>query len=526
MNKKLMAVAVAGAIGAPGLAFAQAANVNIYGVMDARWDTMKFTGNTAGTINNLTKSHFQHQASRWGLRGSEDLGGGLSAFFQLESGLSPDGRPQIQSDTGGIYALGGRDSWIGIRSNSWGEIKGGGFGTAYKAVAGVWHANAGINHGGIVMGNGDSTGAMPSPNCSGGISATGTPTTSTGTLAGGTVSVCQPQVEGGATAFSRRESNYVEYTSPTFSGFQVKIGTAASEMAEPTSTTTALGAGAVNYALVIRTGHHPAGVRYRQISTNRAPGGSAFSTPYGHGVGGAGQAVTYQRYLAKYGAKRESMWGYIGTAHKNGQDTPQSVWRGRMITEEDYLNARLIAYPMNIFDNDMPCDGVLAVVMTTEDRAKSTPHPGGYITGMSALNWHLKTTGAVDTLEELEVMGRRMANNLYDMSGFGPKDVNVKHVYDGFSPMVWEWVEAFGFCEYGEAPTYCQPENIGLGKANVLNASGGNLGNGRIHGFSHVLETAMQMMGTAGPRQIPNAEVAICETGPFNSASCFSCTND
>jgi len=288
----------------------------------------------------------------------------------------------------------------------------------------------------------------------------------------------------------------------------------------------ALGAGAVNYALVIRTGHHPAGVRYRQISTNRAPGGSAFSTPYGHGVGGAGQAVTYQRYLAKYGAKRESMWGYIGTAHKNGQDTPQSVWRGRMITEEDYLNARLIAYPMNIFDNDMPCDGVLAVVMTTEDRAKSTPHPGGYITGMSALNWHLKTTGAVDTLEELEVMGRRMANNLYDMSGFGPKDVNVKHVYDGFSPMVWEWVEAFGFCDYGEAPTWCQPENIGLGKANVLNASGGNLGNGRIHGFSHVLETAMQMMGTAGERQIANPKAAVCETGPFNSASCFIATND
>ena len=34
----------------------------------------------------------------------------------------------------------------------------------------------------------------------------------------------------------------------------------------------ALGAGACEYALVIRTGHHPAGVRYRQISSNRAPG--------------------------------------------------------------------------------------------------------------------------------------------------------------------------------------------------------------------------------------------------------------
>ena len=97
----------------------------------------------------------------------------------------------------------------------------------------------------------------------------------------------------------------------------------------------ALGAGVVNYALIVRTGHHPAGVRYRQISTNRAPGNAAFTTPYGHGVGGSGQAVTYQRYLAKYGAKREQMWGYVGTAHDNAQLSPPAVWRGREITEED-----------------------------------------------------------------------------------------------------------------------------------------------------------------------------------------------
>ena len=288
----------------------------------------------------------------------------------------------------------------------------------------------------------------------------------------------------------------------------------------------ALGAGAVNYALVIRTGHHPAGVRYRQISTNRAPGGAAFSTPYGHGVGGAGQAVTYQRYLAKYGAKRESMWGYIGTAHKNGQDTPQSVWRGRMITEEDYLNARLIAYPMNIFDNDMPCDGVLAVVMTTEDRAKSTPHPGGYVNGMSAIPWHRRLTGAAETLENLEEINGWQAKNLYDSAGLKPSDITVKHVYDGFSPMVWTWIEAFGWAEKGTAHQWAQPETIGRDGPHPLNMSGGNLGSGRVHGFGHVLETAMQLMGTAGVRQVKNNEVALCETGPFGSASSFTATRD
>ncbi len=294
----------------------------------------------------------------------------------------------------------------------------------------------------------------------------------------------------------------------------------------------ALGAGVVNYALVVRTGHHPAGVRYRQISSNRAAGNGAFNLTYGHGVGGAFQVVNYQPYLHKYGAKREQMAGYVLTLHDNAQDSPPAVWRGRPITEEDYLNARLIAYPMNIFDNDMPCDGVLAVVMTTEDRAKNTPHPGGYISGMSALPTHLRKTGIDPTLENLEQISRLMANNLYDASGFGPKDVTCKNVYDGFSPMSWEWVEAFGWCEYGEAPHFMQPEIIGRDKTtgkwgpHPVNTSGGNLGNGRVHGFSAVMETAMQMMGTAGVRQIPNREVAVCETGPYNSASCFSCVND
>ena len=288
----------------------------------------------------------------------------------------------------------------------------------------------------------------------------------------------------------------------------------------------ALGAGVVNYALVIRTGHHPAGVRYRQVSTNRAPGLGAFSFSYGHPIGGAGQAVTYQRYLAKYNAKREEMWGYVGTAHRNGQDSPSSVWKGRLIGEEDYLNARLIAYPMNIFDNDMPCDGVLAVVMTTEDRAKNTPHPGGHISGMAAIPSHLRTTGIVESLEDLEAMNKRHGENLYASAGVGPQDIGVKHVYDGFSPMVWMWIEAFGFAPQGEAHRWAQPETIGRDGPHPLNTSGGNLGNGRIHGFSHVLETAIQMMGTAGPRQIEGAEVALCETGPFSSASSFICTRD
>ena len=53
----------------------------------------------------------------------------------------------------------------------------------------------------------------------------------------------------------------------------------------------------------------------------------------------------------------------------------------------------------------------------------------------------------------------------------------------------------------------------------------GNLGSGRIHGFSHVLETAQQMMGTAGVRQL-DVHAGICETGPFGNGSCFIVTKE
>jgi hypothetical protein len=69
------------------------------------------------------------------------------------------------------------------------------------------------------------------------------------------------------------------------------------------------------------------------------------------------------------------------------------------------------------------------------------------------------------------------------------------------------------------AHNWAQPETIGRDGPHLLNTSGGNLAGGRIHGFGHMLATAMQMMRTAGVRQVKNAEVALRETGASGSAS-------
>jgi len=85
MKKKVMAVAVAGVLAAPALAFAQASTVNIYGYLNAEYGFAKGVNKAAGKTNNW--DGLNSSASYIGFKGEEKLGGGMSAFFQCETDI-------------------------------------------------------------------------------------------------------------------------------------------------------------------------------------------------------------------------------------------------------------------------------------------------------------------------------------------------------------------------------------------------------------------------------------------------------
>lgn len=84
MKKSLLALSVAAAA-ASAFAPAQAQNVSLYGVMDAA-----VTSNKGGSVSNSALVSGGHSTSRLGFRGSEDLGGGMKAIFELEAGMAID----------------------------------------------------------------------------------------------------------------------------------------------------------------------------------------------------------------------------------------------------------------------------------------------------------------------------------------------------------------------------------------------------------------------------------------------------
>src|SRR5688572_29756780 len=163
MRQTLMAAAVAGALAVPGLALAQATNVQIYGVLDLRVDSTKYANGATDT--NIRKEHMHSgQPNRIGFRGTESLGGGMTAFFQVEQQVGTGARQISGTESGGNYLWGGRPTFLGLRSG-WGEVSFGMQDSVYKDVLNVWNAVPTNNHTNIIMGHSSATGTAPVPNC-------------------------------------------------------------------------------------------------------------------------------------------------------------------------------------------------------------------------------------------------------------------------------------------------------------------------------------------------------------------------
>jgi len=129
MNKKLVAVAVAGLLAAPLAAQAQTANVTLYGRLNLTMEAVSGQQVQAelpasAAPVNRTVYRVSTNSSRLGVRGSEALGGGLSAIFQIES--------SINADSGG-GTLAGRETFVGLQG-TWGTFKVGNFLAPYDDI--------------------------------------------------------------------------------------------------------------------------------------------------------------------------------------------------------------------------------------------------------------------------------------------------------------------------------------------------------------------------------------------------------
>ena len=240
MQKKLLAVAVAGVFAAPALALAQASTVQIYGKVTAEYGYAD-----QGDGRPKTDMLQNPGGSSVGVKGEEALGGGLAAWFQYET--SADIRGQNNGD-----GFGSRNSALGLKG-AFGNIHIGRWDTPFK------RATVGM------IGGGD-TGLLGQAFVFAGNS------TGTGAVGGTAPNAL------GRDIWKRREASQIYYESPSFSGLNVLAAYSSANATSATNASIAAKPRVQSIAAVYKNGPLEAGLGYERHNDFIGTGASAVGT--------------------------------------------------------------------------------------------------------------------------------------------------------------------------------------------------------------------------------------------------------
>ena len=226
-------------------------------------------------------------------------------------------------------------------------------------------------------------------------------------------------------------------------------------------------------------------------------------------------AIYGQRYLHEYGLSAEELGHVSVLIRKHAATNPHAMMYGRPITLEEHQSSRWIAEPLRLLDCCLDTDGACAVIVVSAEKARQLKAQPAYIaaaaqgTGSRA---EMMTSYQRESLARLEE-SEATAVALYAMAGLGPKDIDVLEIYDPFTPMVLMQLEAYGFAKRGEAARLFHDGSLELDGRWPMNTHGSHLGDGYLHGFSHIVEGVRQIRGAAANQVQKDVKTVLVTSG-------------
>ena len=253
---------------------------------------------------------------------------------------------------------------------------------------------------------------------------------------------------------------------------------------------------------------------------SRMGGFLQWSLPFGAYSAANWLALYAQAHFHEYGTTREQLGQIAVNGRRNAALSEKAIYRDPL-SLEDYLAARVITTPFVLYDCDVPCDGSTAVIVSSTDSLGDSPKPALRFEAMGSA---LRGRPSWDQWEDLTTFAcRDAAAQLWTRTDLTPADVDTAQLYDGFSFLTMAWLEALGFCGKGESGPFVEGgKRIALEGELPINTGGGQLSGGRLHGFGHLYEAAVQLRGEAGARQVGgDPQVAAVAAGGGPVAGCL-----
>jgi acetyl-CoA acetyltransferase len=241
-----------------------------------------------------------------------------------------------------------------------------------------------------------------------------------------------------------------------------------------------------------------------KLMDNFSRGLRNYGTPLGFGGANGLFGIIQRKHMETYGTRREDLGRISVDQRRSAQRNEHALLRGPL-TIEDYLNARIIADPIRLYDCVLPCAGAEAVVVTTLDRAQ----PGKGVRILSGFERHNHPP-----MEIAPLRGgwETFADKLFANAGYGPEDMDFVQAYDDYPIMVAIQLEDLGFCKKGEVSEFLSKNTFAWDGTLPLNTGGGQLSCGQAGiagGLLSVTEAVRQLRGEGGDRQVANARRGV-----------------
>ena len=221
-------------------------------------------------------------------------------------------------------------------------------------------------------------------------------------------------------------------------------------------------------------------------------------------------ALAAQRHMSQYGTTEEQL-GLVGVKnHTHAAKNPNAHF-GKGATLEQVLCSKMIATPLRLFMCSPITDGAAAVLVASEERARTLTAAPVWIRGTGQALDGFQLTALHEDYAHWPAM-KRAADAAYGMAGIGPSDVDLAEVHDCFAIAELIAYEELGFCKKGEAGRFVQDGRSDYGGDVVVNPRGGLIGCGHPLGATGVAQAAevfAQLRGEAGARQVTDATIGL-----------------
>ena len=264
---------------------------------------------------------------------------------------------------------------------------------------------------------------------------------------------------------------------------------------------------------------HGVGVdlRHAAASAAAAAGGcpgpmQEWRAPFGAMSAANWIGMNANQYLHRYGATRE-MLGWIAlNGRANAARNPAAIYRDPM-TMDDYLSARPITTPFGLYDCDVPCDASIAVVVSDAVGRRRPAQAGGPDRGGRHPDHRAHLVGPGH--DHPRAAGARPVRPPVDPHrACAPPTSTSPSSTTASRSTPSRGSRRSGFCGFGEAKDWLDGgRRIALDGDLPVNPHGGQLSEGRTHGFGFLYEAITQLRHEAGDRQVADARTAVVTSG-------------